>query len=87
MPLNEIPKYLNGETRDLIDRALEHAWRELCRDAPADAAVDKRRLASTIVALASVGETDLTKLKSFAVHAARSARIQRFTLKRRTRSS
>lgn len=87
MPLNEIPKYLNGEARNLIDRALEHAWQELRRDAPADVALDKRRLVSTIVPLASVGETDLTKLKSFSLHAARSARMRRLTLQRRTRSS
>jgi len=29
MPLNEIPKYLNPETRQLVDAALEEAWQEL----------------------------------------------------------
>ena len=33
MPLNEIPKYLNSETRRLVDFALEDAWRELRNDA------------------------------------------------------
>jgi len=74
MPLNEIPKYLSFETRDLVDRALEHAWRELKKDAPADVVLAKRKLAGTIVALASVGETDMAKLKSFALHAARASR-------------
>jgi hypothetical protein len=29
MQLNEIPKYLNPETRQLVDAALEEAWQEL----------------------------------------------------------
>jgi hypothetical protein len=74
MPLNEIPKYLSAETRSLIDSALEQAWQELKNDAPADASLARRKLAGTIVALASVGETDAAKLKSFALHAARGAR-------------
>ena len=74
MPLNEIPKYLSAETRDLVDHALERAWQELEKDGPADAVVAKRKLAGTIVALASVGETDMMKLKSFALRAARASR-------------
>jgi hypothetical protein len=78
MPLNEIPKYLSAETRELVGHALEHAWQELKDDVPDDGAIDKRKMAGTIVALASVGETDLAKLKSFALHAARAARKRRF---------
>jgi hypothetical protein len=74
MPLNEIPKYLSPETRSLIDSALEQAWQELKNDAPGDASLVRRKLAGTIVALASVGETDPAKLKSFALNAARGAR-------------
>jgi hypothetical protein len=74
MPLNEIPKYLSPETRSLIDAALAQAWDELKNDAPADALLARRKLAGTIVALASLGETDPAKLKSFALHAARGAR-------------
>jgi hypothetical protein len=71
MPLNEIPKYVNAETRSLIESALEHAWQELKSDEPHDVALARRKLAGTIVALTSVGETDLAKLKRFALHAAR----------------
>jgi len=74
MPLNEIPKYISSETRSLIDSALEQAWQELKRDGPADVALARRKLAGTIVALASVGETDPAKLKRFAL-AARGMRI------------
>ena len=73
MPLNEIPKYLSAETRSLVDSALEQAWQELKKDRPADVALARRKLAGTIVALASVGETDLAKLKWFALHAIRGA--------------
>jgi hypothetical protein len=65
MPLNEIPKYLHPETRSLIDSALEQAWHELKEDRPADVALARRKLAGTIVALASVGETDPAKLTWF----------------------
>jgi hypothetical protein len=75
MPLNEIPNYINPETRRLIDSALEQAWQELKRDGPADVALVRRKLAGTIVAFASVGETDPAKLKRFALHAARGARV------------
>lgn len=73
MPLNEIPKYLNTKTRDLVDHAVEHAWQEMKEDAPADVALARRKLAGTIIALTSVGETDLEKLKFFALNAARAA--------------
>ena len=75
MSLNEIPKYVSAETRSLIDSALEQAWQELKRDGPADVALARRKLAGTIVALASVGETDPAKLKRFALHAARGMRV------------
>jgi hypothetical protein len=75
MPLNEIPKYLSPETRSLIDSALEQAWQELKEDRPADIALARRKSAVTIVALASVGETDPGKLTRFALHAARGMRV------------
>ncbi len=76
MPLNEIPKYFNPETRSLIDAALEQAWQELTKDAPVDdasaqRALARRKLAGTIVALVSIGETDPAKLKRFALNAAK----------------
>jgi len=74
MPLNEIPRHLSAETRDLVAHALERAWQELEKDGPSDAVLAKRKLAGTIVTLASVGETDMMKLKSFALHAARASR-------------
>jgi hypothetical protein len=73
MPLNEIPKYLSAETRSLVDSALEQAWQELKKDLPVDVALARRKLAGTIVALASVGETDPGKLKRFALHATRAS--------------
>lgn len=76
MPLNEIPKYFNPETRRFIDAVLEQAWQELDAQSPLDAAsarraVARRKLAGTIVALISVGETDPVKLKRFALNAAK----------------
>ena len=73
MPLNEIPKYFNPETRRLVDAALEDAWQELKKDGFVDADPARMKLATTIVALASVGETDPGKLKFFALHAAQAA--------------
>ena len=73
MPLNEIPKYFNPETRHLIDAALEDAWQELNKDGLVEADPARMKLATTIVALASVGETDPGKLKWFALHAAQAA--------------
>ena len=129
MPLNEIPKYLNPETRKLVESALADAWRELtggaapgaasaggapaqgaaaggapaqsalargglaqgasAQGAPARGASEqdasaqgalaqgalagsdpvRRKMAGTIVALASVGETDPVKLRRFALNA------------------
>ena len=74
MPLNEIPSYIGPETRRLIDLALDEAWQELKNDLPADALLARRKMAGTIVALTSVGETDPAKLKFFALHALRGAR-------------
>ena len=73
MPLNEIPKYFNPETRHLVDAALEDAWQELKKHGAVEAHPARMKLATTIVALASVGETDPDKLKWFALHAARAA--------------
>src|SRR5215467_6846883 len=73
MPLNEIPKYLTPEVRSLIEAALEDAWRELSKDGTIEAAPARNKLRSTMVALASVGETDHRKLKWFAIHAWRGA--------------
>jgi hypothetical protein len=70
MPLNEIPKFFHPEIRHLIDFALEDAWQELRNQDLADAASVRGKLATTIVALAAVGETDPVKLKRFALHAA-----------------
>jgi hypothetical protein len=75
MPLNEMPKCLRPETRSLIDSALEQAWQELKEDGPADVALAPRKLAGTIVALASVDETDPAKLTRLALHAARGTRV------------
>jgi hypothetical protein len=70
MPLNEIPKYLTPEVRSLIEVALEDAWHELLRkDGALEAAPTRNKLRSTMVALASVGETYHRKLKWFAIHA------------------
>jgi len=62
MPLHEIPSYLGPETRRLIELALDEAWQELKNDLPADALLARRKMAGTIVALTSVGETDPAKL-------------------------
>jgi hypothetical protein len=62
MRLNEIPKYFDPETRHLVEAALEDAWKELTKDSNVDARA-QRKLRTTVVALASVGETDHSKLK------------------------
>jgi predicted type IV restriction endonuclease len=70
MPLNEIPKYLTPEVRSLIEVALEDAWHELLKkDGALQATQTRNKLRRTMVALASVGETDHRKLKWFAIHA------------------
>jgi len=71
MPLKEIPEFFHPEIRHLIDFALEEAWQELKREGFADPLPTKRKLATTIVALAAIGETNPNKLKSFALHAVR----------------
>jgi hypothetical protein len=65
----EIPKHFNAATRSMIETALEEAWQELSKGTRVEATPKKRRLVRTMVALASVGETDLKKLKWFAIHA------------------
>jgi hypothetical protein len=72
MPLNEIPKYFDPDTRHLVEAALEDAWKELSKDSNVEAGA-RRKLRTTVVALASVGETDHSKLKWFAVQAWRRA--------------
>ena len=74
MPLNELPKYFGPDTLALMETALENAWRERKNDGGvADATSARRTLAKAIIALAAVGETDLTKLEKFALHASRAA--------------
>jgi hypothetical protein len=82
MPLNEIPKYLDPDTRHLVETALEEAWRELNESRRHEPAPIKAKLRRTIVALASVGETDTRKLKWFAIHAWRGAMQAEQTEKR-----
>jgi hypothetical protein len=72
MPRKGIPQFFHPEIRHLIQSALEEAWQELKDEELADAKSVKERLATTIVALAAVGETNAAKLKNFALHAARS---------------
>ena len=69
MPLNEIPKHIGPQTRSLIEAALEDAWQELNKHGDLETTPARNKLRTTIVALASVGETDHRKLKWFAIHA------------------
>jgi hypothetical protein len=73
MPLNEIPKYLTPEVRSLIEAALEDAWAGAKQGWHTRSRASTKKLRSTMVALASVGETDHRKLKWFAIHAWRGA--------------
>ena len=73
MPLNEIPKYFSPDTRRMVEAALEDAWQEVSRDSNIEASRARKKLRTTMVALASVGETDHRKLKWFAIHAWRGA--------------
>ena len=57
----------------LIEAALEDAWQELSKDGNTEATLARKKLRTTIVALASVGETDHRKLKRFAINAWRGA--------------
>jgi hypothetical protein len=68
MPLNEFPKYFDPDTRLLVEAALEDAWQELSKDSNVEARA-RKKLQTTVVALASVGETDHSKLKWFAIQA------------------
>jgi hypothetical protein len=84
MPRSKIPQFFHPEIRHLIQSALEEAWQELKDEELADAKSVKERLATTIVALAAIGETDTAKLKNFALHAARAAyRPQKYMSVRR----
>ena len=71
MPRNAIPEFFHPEIRQLIDFALEDAWQEIRNERLADTASVRGRLATTIVALAAIGETNPIKLKNFALHATR----------------
>ena len=86
MPLNEIPKHIGPQTRSLIESALEDAWQELSKDGNLEAAPARNKLRTTMVALASVGETDHRKLKWFAIHAWKGA-LQAEQSARRVRAS
>jgi len=68
---SRIPQIFHPEIRQLIELAVEDAWQELKDEHLADAKSVKERLATTIVALAAIGETNTAKLKHFALHAAR----------------
>jgi hypothetical protein len=71
MPRNAIPEFFHPEIRRLIKRSLEDAWQELKNEKLADAQLVRARLVTTMVALAAIGETDSSKLKNFAMDAAR----------------
>ena len=71
MPRNKIPEFFHPEIRRLIELSLEDAWEELKNEKLADAQSVRTRLVTTMVALAAIGETDSSKLKNFALHAAR----------------
>lgn len=71
MPHKKIPEFFHPEIRRLIELSLEDAWQELKNEKLADAQLVRERLATTIVALAAIGETDSSKLKNFALDAAR----------------
>jgi len=73
MPRNRIPAFFHPEIRRLIERSLEDAWQELKNQELEleDGQSVRARLATTIVALAAVGETDSSKLKRIALDAVR----------------
>ena len=73
MPLNEIPKHIGPQTRSLIEAALEDAWQEINKDGDFEATPARSKLRTTMVALASVGETDHRKLKSRRIRASGTA--------------
>ena len=73
MRLEELPKIYGPETMSLMEGALQQAWRELKRRGKVvDPNAARSRLTTTIVALASVGETDSAKLKRFALNSSSS---------------
>jgi hypothetical protein len=82
MPLNEIPRHLNPDARRLVEAVLEEAWQELNQGHALAPGPIRTKLRRTIVALASVGETDTRKLKWFAIHAWRGADQARYVEKR-----
>ena len=71
MPRNKIPEFFHPEIRRLIELSLEDAWEELKNEKLADAQSVRTRLVTTMVALAAIGETNSSKLKNFALEAAR----------------
>jgi hypothetical protein len=71
MPRNKIPEFFHPEIRRLIELSLEDAWEELKNEKLADAQSVRTRLVTTMVTLAAIGETDSSKLKNFALEAAR----------------
>ena len=71
MPRTKIPEFFHPGIRRLIELSLEDVWQELKNEKLADAQSVRMRLVTTMVALAAIGETDSSKLKSFAVDAAR----------------
>ena len=73
MPLNEIPNHFGPGTRSSIEAALEDAWQELSKDGNLEATLARKKLRTTMVALAAVGEIDHSKLKRFAIRAWRGA--------------
>jgi hypothetical protein len=77
MPLNQSAKFFASETLSVMEAAPEKAWGELAIEGDnADRESARRRLARTITALAAVGETDPTKLQTFALHAYRAQRVE-----------
>ena len=71
MPRNKIPEFFHPEIRRLIELSLEDAWEELKNEKLADAQSVRTKLVTTMVTLAAIGETDSSKLKNFALEAAR----------------
>ncbi len=63
VPLNEIPKYLNPETRKLVESALEDAWRELTGGAPAGSASAQGAPASGALAQGDLAGSDPARRK------------------------
>jgi hypothetical protein len=60
MPLNEIPNHFDPETRNSIEAALEDAWQELSKDGNLEATLARKKLRTTMVALASVAKLTTT---------------------------